>query len=173
MFADLSVGPLKGPAINIADVLCKLPTMTLRVHTLIDAVTIKLFRQFACNLRASTPRALVVGVNVVNKNVEPLTYFAAERLRSPTRRTLGREPDHDKAVSHFQIAVHHGAVFVGHPQSYFETKSFNQPINGGGNVIVKKMRSDSRHVVGWVWNHVLLFKVTAIANRELVGLIAK
>lgn len=168
----ISGWPLESSAINVPDMLSKLPAMAFRVHTLIDAVPVELFRKFAGNLSAGIPGTLVVGFNVVYKDIESLTYFAAERPRSPARRTLGREPDHNKAVCHFEIAVHYSAIVIRHSQTYFETKSFNQPVNGSGDVIVKKMRSNSRHVVGWVWDHVLLLKNGN--NKSLFGsLIAK
>lgn len=154
----ISGWPLESSAIDVAYMLCKLPAMAFRIHTFIDAVAVELFSKFAGNLSARALGTLIVSFNVVHKDIESLTYFAAERPRSPTRRTLGREPDHDKAVCHFEIAVHYSAIVIRHSQTYFETKSFNQPINGRGDVIVKKMRSDSRHVVGWVWDHVLLLK---------------
>jgi hypothetical protein len=50
--------------------------------------------------------------------------------------------------------VHYRTGLVSHSQADFKAKGFDQPIYGGGDVVIKKVRSDSRHVARGIWDHV-------------------
>jgi hypothetical protein len=121
--------------------------MTLGVNTLINAITPILIGRFAMDFCSGADGALVVSVYVVHEDVESRAHSAAERSRTLPRFDLGREPQHDEAVLQLYLPMYDCAILVGHPEAYFKAKSFDQPVNGGGNVVIKKMRSDSGHVL--------------------------
>src|SRR6266481_8145898 len=137
--------------------------MTLGINTLVDAIAPILIGRLANNLCPGAEGALVVGVDVVHKNVEPLAYSAAERSWTLPCFNLRREPQHDQAVLQLYLAVHYLAGLVSHSQADFKAKGFDQKIYGGGEVVIKKVRSDSRHVARGIWDHV------DASSRVLVG----
>jgi len=97
--------------------------------------------------------ALVVGVDIVNEDIQPGDNPALNRLRAYPIRIFGRQPQHYKAVCHFQFSVNDSPGLVGHSQAHFEAKSIYEPVRSRGNVVIKNVGRDPGHVLRRILDH--------------------
>jgi len=121
--------------------------MTFGVNTLIDTIAPILIGRLAVDLCPRVDSALIVGVDVVYEDIESAANFAAECAWTLPRFNLGCEPQHDETFLQLYLPMHDCAILIGHPQAYFKAKSFDQPIYGGPNIVIKEVGSDSGHVM--------------------------
>jgi hypothetical protein len=127
--------------------------MSFQINALIHPVAPELIGGRTDDLGAVRDSALVVGVDIVDEDIQPRDNPAINRLRAYPIRIFGRQPQHYKAVCHFQFRVNDSPGLVGHSQAHFEAKSIYEPVRSRGNIVVKNVGSDPGHVLRRILDH--------------------
>jgi hypothetical protein len=133
--------------------LCELPPMSFQINALIHPVTPELIGGRTDDFGAMRYSALIVGIDIVDEDIQPRYNPALNRLRAYPIRIFSRQPQHYKTVCHFQFGVNDPTGLVSHSQAHFEAKSIYEPVRSRGNIIIKNVGSNPGHVLRRILGH--------------------